>query len=150
MLPTADETTQGHRQGQATVLFDGVCHLCTTSVQFIIQRDPQGYFTFASLQSPLGQHLLAAHGIKPRAVDSFVVLERSTYWVRSDAVLHVVRHLTGWWPVLTLLTLLPRPLRDWLYTCLARNRYRWFGQRPTCMLPTPALRDRFLGPAAGE
>ena len=143
-------STAGQSQKHAIVLFDGVCNLCTATVQFIIKRDPHGYCKFASLQSPIGQQLLAAHGIDPQAIDSFVVLAQSSCWIRSDAALHVARHLTGWWPLLTIFTLIPRPVRDWCYAYIARHRYRWFGQRATCLLSVPGLQDRFLDPGARE
>lgn len=157
-----------------TILFDGVCNLCAWSVQFIIRRDPQAQFRFAALQSPAGQRLLAAHrqGVgrgqtqtsadeehtvraHPRLsasndsqgaqlLDSVVLLERGRAYTRSTAALRIARRLRWPWPILWPLVAFPRPLRDWAYDLVARNRYRWFGRRSACMLPTPALRARFL------
>jgi predicted DCC family thiol-disulfide oxidoreductase YuxK len=79
----------------AIVLFDGVCHLCTSTVQFVIQRDPHGYFTFASLQSEVGSTLLAKHGLQPDALDTFALVEGSRCFTRSDAALRVAQHLAG-------------------------------------------------------
>jgi predicted DCC family thiol-disulfide oxidoreductase YuxK len=126
------------------VLFDGICNLCTTSVQFIIKRDPQGYFTFASLQSAIGKTLLEQHGLQPDALDTFVLVEGSRCFTRSDAALRVAKHLSGCWPLFRVLSLIPKPLRDWGYTVIARNRYRWFGRKETCMVPSQDILNRFL------
>jgi predicted DCC family thiol-disulfide oxidoreductase YuxK len=126
------------------ILFDGVCNLCTASVQFVIPRDPRAHFKFASLQSPLGQRLLAAHGLDPQMLDSVVLIEGAACWTQSDAALRIVRELTGWWPLLRMFAGIPRPIRNGVYRWIARHRYRWFGQRDTCMLPSPDVRNRFL------
>jgi predicted DCC family thiol-disulfide oxidoreductase YuxK len=128
----------------AIVLFDGVCNLCTSTVQFIIKRDPHGYFTFASLQSEVGRTLLEEHGLQSDALDTFVLVEGSRYFTRSDAALRVAQHLSGGWALLRVLSLIPKPMRDWGYTVIARNRYRWFGTHETCMVPSRDILDRFL------
>jgi predicted DCC family thiol-disulfide oxidoreductase YuxK len=128
----------------AIVLFDGVCHLCTSTVQFIIKRDPHGYFTFASLQSEVGRSLLEEHGLQPDAFDTFVVVEGSRCFTRSDAALRVAQHLSRGWSLLRILSLIPKPIRDWGYTVIAQNRYRWFGKRETCLVPSRDILDRFL------
>lgn len=127
------------------VLFDGVCNLCNTSVQFIIRRDPAGRFRFASLQSPLGEELLARFGIDRGVTDSVVLVEGDRWYAESDAALRIARGLKGAWKALAVLRGIPRPLRDAAYRLVARNRYRWFGKQETCWLPTPELRERFLG-----
>ena len=128
----------------AIILFDGVCNLCTSTVQCIIKRDPHGYFTFASLQSEVGRMLLAEYGLPPDVLDTFVLVEGSRCFTRSDATLRVAKHLSGGWSLLRVLSLIPKPLRDWGYTIIARNRYRWFGTRETCMVPSRDILDRFL------
>jgi predicted DCC family thiol-disulfide oxidoreductase YuxK len=128
----------------AIVLFDGVCHLCTSTVQFIIKRDPQGYFTFASLQSEVGRTLLEEHGLQPDALETLVLVEGSHCFTRSDAALRVAQQLSGGWSLLRILLLVPKPIRDWGYTIIARNRYRWFGRRETCMVPSRDILNRFL------
>ena len=127
------------------VLFDGVCNLCSTSVQFILQRDPVGRFRFASLQSDLAQRLLTEQGLDPKALDSVVVIDGDRLYRESDAALRIARDLKGAWKALTVFRVIPRPVRDWAYRLIARNRYRWFGKSETCWLPTPELRGRFLG-----
>ncbi len=127
------------------VLFDGVCNLCNGSVQLIIKRDPGARFRFASLQSAVGERLLAELRIDRRGLDSLIVVEEGRWYKESDAVLRIVRILGGPWRALGIFRLIPRPLRDRAYRIVARNRYRWFGRRETCWLPTPELRSRFLG-----
>ncbi len=126
------------------ILFDGVCNLCAWAVRFIIERDPQGTFRFASLQSDLGRSLLGRHGIDPAQTDSFILIEDGVAHAESTAALRVARHLSGLWPVCYAAIVLPRLLRDPVYRFIARNRYRWFGKQQSCMIPTPELRGRFL------
>lgn len=128
----------------SVVLFDGVCNLCTWSVQFILRRDPQGYFRFAALQSPVGQQLLQMHGYSSTVLSSVVLIEQDRVYTSSDAALRIARHLNGWWPFVNLLRVVPRPIRDTIYQWIATHRYRWFGQRDTCMIAPPGARDRFL------
>jgi predicted DCC family thiol-disulfide oxidoreductase YuxK len=127
------------------VLFDGVCNLCNGSVQLILLHDPAGRFRFASLQSPVGQELQTRLGIDPKALDSILVVEGEHWYRESDAALRIARGMSGPWKMLWALRVIPRPLRDGLYRLIARNRYRWFGKQETCWLPTPELRERFLG-----
>jgi predicted DCC family thiol-disulfide oxidoreductase YuxK len=127
------------------VLFDGVCNLCNGSVQFILKRDPQARFRFASLQSEAGRKLMAEHGLDPDALSSVVVIEDGQAWKESSAGLRIARHLPGAWKLLRVFKVIPRPLRDAVYRLIARNRYRWFGKTEACWLPTPELKARFLG-----
>ena len=129
---------------QATVIFDGVCHLCAASVRFIVQRDPQAYFQFAACQSAAGAALLVRHGFNPEAVDTFVLLCAGRVLTRSDAAIEVARHLRGGWKLLAWLRIVPRPLRDWAYNFVARHRYQWFGRSERCLLPAVELQQRFL------
>ncbi|MCM3176820.1 thiol-disulfide oxidoreductase DCC family protein [Cytobacillus horneckiae] len=125
------------------ILFDGVCNFCDRSVQFIIKRDHQAVFQFASLQSESGQKLLKKHGV-PEDTDSFIFVDGEKYYDRSSAALHVFKHLPGGWKLLYGLIVLPKPIRDAFYQLIAKNRYKWFGRKESCMLPTPDERKRFL------
>jgi len=127
------------------LLFDGVCNLCSGSVQLIIRRDPEARFRFASLQSEVGQRYLEELQVDRDAVDSVILVEGGRWYKESDAALRIARLLGGPWKAMGILRLLPRPLRDRLYRFIARHRYRWFGKRESCWLPTPELRERFLG-----
>jgi predicted DCC family thiol-disulfide oxidoreductase YuxK len=130
----------------AVVLFDGVCNLCNATVNFIVDRDPAGYFRFAALQSEPGAATLARHGTPAPAgdPDSICLEERGRFYVRSTAVLRIARRLRGGWKLLFVFIVVPRPLRDLVYRWVARNRYRWFGREESCRVPTPELRARFL------
>lgn len=127
------------------ILYDGVCHFCAASVRFLLRHDAQARFHFAPLQSALGQQLCAEHGLNQHNFDTFVYARDGLpLRIRSDAALAVASDL-GWpWKALAVLRLIPRPLRDALYDVIAKNRYRWFGQSDTCLLPTPEQRARFL------
>jgi predicted DCC family thiol-disulfide oxidoreductase YuxK len=126
------------------ILFDGVCNLCNGFVQFVIARDPLGVFQFGALQSTSGRHVLARHGRPDPLPDTIVLVADGKTYTRSTAVLHVARRLTFPWPLAFALIAVPRPIRDGIYALVARHRYRWFGRRDQCMIPTPLLRSRFI------
>lgn len=126
----------------ATVLFDGVCNLCNGAITFIIKRDPKGQFRFAPLGSAPANKLLA--GAAGPIPDSMVLVEDGRVFVRSAAALRIARRLRLPWPLAYVFIAVPRPVRDWVYDMVARNRYRWFGRRDSCMVPTPELSARFL------
>lgn len=128
----------------ATVLFDGICNLCNASVRFIIERDPQGYFQFASLQSAVGQQFLRQHGLAQAPLSSIVLIEAGRAYTRSDAALRIAQNLVRPWPLVAYGRWIPRPLRDAVYGWIANNRYRWFGQTAQCMMPSRQTRSRFL------
>jgi predicted DCC family thiol-disulfide oxidoreductase YuxK len=142
-VPTSVPTSSP-AAGHALVLFDGVCNLCNGSVQFIIDRDPRGYFTFAALQSEAAAPALSRCGRDPEMLDSIVLVEEGRCFTRSTAALRIARRLSGLWPAFYLGIVIPRVLRDMLYDLIARHRYRWFGRTESCRIPTPELRARFL------
>jgi predicted DCC family thiol-disulfide oxidoreductase YuxK len=127
-----------------TILFDGVCNLCNGFVQFVINHDPKGHFHFAALQSDTGQEVLRTHGLPTEQFNTVLLLEGGRLYTRSTAALRIARHLSGGWSWLYFLVIVPKFLRDPLYNWVSRNRYRWFGQQESCMLPTPELKTRFL------
>lgn len=126
------------------ILFDGVCNLCSSSVQFIMRHDRRRVFRFASIQSDRGRELYAQCGLDPQAPDSFVLWTPQGALLRSDAALAIAREFGGPWRWLAALRIVPRFVRDAVYSLVARNRYRWFGKREECLVPTPELRERFL------
>lgn len=128
------------------LLFDGVCNLCNGTVQFVIERDPKAKVKFASLQSQFAKQQFQSHGIANNYLDSIVLLEAGKVFVKSTAALKLSRHMNGLWPLLQLLLIIPRPIRDVVYDWIARNRYGWFGKQGSCWIPTPALRGRFIEP----
>lgn len=132
------------------VLYDGVCGLCNRLVQFLLKHDRDGHLRFASLQSDFAAKVLRRHGIDPKDLDTLHVVENyeqpnERVLQRSDAVLRAGRKLGGFWTLCSSIgRLVPRPIRDFVYRLVARNRYRMFGKYDTCMLPDPSQRSRFL------
>ncbi|WP_230499889.1 thiol-disulfide oxidoreductase DCC family protein [Sutcliffiella rhizosphaerae] len=126
------------------LLFDGVCNLCNTAVSFIIKRDPNAVFKFTSLQSDEGQKLLQKHGLSTESFDSFYYVHGDEMYSKSTAALKVVRKLDAPWKFLYPLIFLPKPIRDIIYSFIAKNRYKWFGKKDQCMLPSPDIKKRFL------
>ena len=153
--PAADPSADRH----AVVIFDGVCNLCNAAVNFVLDRDPAGYFRFASNGSAVGRDMLmncppcdASGGMHGSLFDSVVLVERGRCYTKSDAGLRIARRLRFPWPLLAvLLVVVPSDLRDAVYDLIARNRYRWFGRRDepssadaACRMPTPERVRRFL------
>lgn len=139
---------------RSIILFDGVCNLCNGFVNFVIDRDPDGVFRFAALQSEAGWQLVRDHGAVSSAggeaalLQSVILIENGTLYRRSTAALRIARHLTPPWPLLYAFIVVPKPIRNAVYDQIAARRYDWFGQRDQCRVPTPALKDRFLDGAA--
>ena len=126
------------------ILFDGYCNLCDHSVQFVIRNDPQKQFKFAALQSEIGQQLLKKGGLLGLGNNTFILIESDQYYTHSTAALRVLRLLGGYWPYLYSLRIIPPFLRDAVYRFVARYRYRFWGKKDECMMPTKDLQDRFL------
>ncbi|RMG70697.1 MAG: thiol-disulfide oxidoreductase DCC family protein [Bacteroidetes bacterium] len=136
-----------HQTGlsMAIVIFDGYCNLCNASVSFIMDRDPKRRFKYTANQHQAGQELLQEHGHPPEEVDTVLLIdEDGKLYDRSTAALRIARHLSFPWNLAYGLIIFPRPLRDVVYKWIARNRYRWFGKKDTCRMPTPEERALFL------
>jgi predicted DCC family thiol-disulfide oxidoreductase YuxK len=129
------------------VLFDGVCNLCSSSVQFIIKRDKKNIFRFASLQSEIGQTLLKKNNLSTTELDSFVLVQNGKVYNKSTGALMVAKQLDGASRFLYSFIIIPTFIRDAVYTFIGSNRYKWFGKKETCWLPTPELRSKFLDAA---
>ena len=127
------------------ILFDGVCNLCNDSVQLIIERDKNDVFRFASLQSEVGQKLTIERGIDPEAMNSIILIEPGiAYYEKSTAALEISKHLTGGYSLLRYFSFLPEGFRNGVYDIIAKNRYKWFGKKDECMIPTAELKAKFL------
>ncbi|HYP50343.1 MAG TPA: thiol-disulfide oxidoreductase DCC family protein [Pyrinomonadaceae bacterium] len=135
------DTIQGDK---AIVLFDGVCNFCNDTVNFIIRRDRKDSFRFAALQSEIGQKLLRQYDLNAPGIDSVVLIENGRAFTHSTAALKIARRLGGAWQIFSVFQFVPRPARDFFYRLFARNRYRLFGKREVCMMPTPEIKARFL------
>jgi predicted DCC family thiol-disulfide oxidoreductase YuxK len=126
------------------ILFDGICNFCNAGINFIIRQDKKRVFRFAALQSEAGQQLLRRHGLPTEGFESFILLQDGKVYQKSDAGLKVYGALPWYWKWTQLGWLAPKFLRDAAYDFVARNRYKWFGKKESCTVPTPELRSRFL------
>ena len=127
----------------ALIFFDGHCHLCCGSVQFILQRDRAGYFHYAPIDGSTAQAILNQHDCSAPLPDSIVLYEKGKFYTRSTAALRIAKKLSGGWPLLYVFMVIPAPLRNLVYNLIAKNRYRWFGRSETCWMPKPAWKERF-------
>lgn len=130
--------------GQSLVLFDGVCHFCNNSVNFIIDRDPKKKFVFAPLQSELAKTELKKFGEDTVKIDTIILIQNNKIYKRSRAALEIAKQLNGLWSLCYVFIIVPGFIRDIAYNLIAKNRYKWFGQLEACRIPTPEMRERFL------
>jgi predicted DCC family thiol-disulfide oxidoreductase YuxK len=126
------------------ILFDGVCNLCNGAVQFVIKRDKKNRFLFASLQSDEGKTILSENHLTNDNFCSFILFENSQIYDKSTAALKVVKELDGLWHFFYGFIIVPKFIRDAVYSFISKNRYRWFGRKDQCMIPTPELKAKFL------
>ena len=126
------------------ILFDGVCNLCNGAVNFVIKRDPRNVFKFTPLQEKQGVLLLKTHAVDTQKLDSIVLIENGNVYIKSSAALRIARKLSGLWPLFFVLLIIPSFIRDGVYDFIAKNRYKWFGKKEQCMIPTQGLREKFL------
>lgn len=127
------------------ILFDGVCNFCNSAVNFVIKRDKKARIQFAPLQSEKGRLFARQYGINPDDMKTFIFIEDNKVYTKSTASLKVCRYLGALWPLCYGAIIIPAFLRNSLYNWVARNRYKWFGKKETCMIPTPEVRARFIG-----
>ena len=127
------------------ILFDGVCNLCNSSVQYVIKQDKKDIFRFASLQSEIGQKILKHIGISQRNIDSIIFYESGkAYYYKSTAALEIAKNLGGFFTYGFIFRIIPKGIRNVIYDYVARNRYKWYGKQESCMIPTPELKSKFL------
>lgn len=125
------------------ILFDGECHFCNKSVQFIIKRDPKAVFKFASLESEIGRQLIKKYRV-PKNVNSLILLDNNRYYSKSTAALKISKNLQGFWKYLYVFILIPKQVRDIVYQFVSKNRYKLFNKETACPIPTPEMKKRFL------
>ena len=126
------------------ILFDGVCNLCNGAVNFVINRDPGNVFKFTPLQEKQGVLLLKKHAIDAKMLDSIVLIENGNVYIKSSAALRIAKKMSNLWPLFFALLIIPRFMRDGVYDFIAKNRYKWFGKKEQCMIPTLGLKEKFL------
>jgi predicted DCC family thiol-disulfide oxidoreductase YuxK len=127
------------------ILFDGVCNLCDATVQFLIKRDKKDIFRFVAIQSETGQQIIKHIGIDTSKTDSIILYEPgNAYYYKAEAALKIARELGGVYSLLSVFLLLPKRFSNVVYDYVARNRYKWYGKKNECMIPTPAMKSKFL------
>ena len=127
------------------ILFDGVCNLCDAVVQFVIKHDKNDVFRFVALQSEMGQGILKHIGIDPKNIDSVILYEPGiAYYYKSTAAIEIAKSLGGFWHLGTVFRIIPTGIRNQLYDYIAKNRYKWYGKKETCWIPTKELKSKFL------
>lgn len=126
------------------LLFDGVCNLCDGFVQWLIKRDKQRIFRYAAIQSEAGQDLFRRFGLPTDEINTVVMVEGEQFYTHADVALRIAQLLGGAWRLTGIFYLVPRSIRNTIYNWIARNRYRWFGKKESCMIPTPELQGLFL------
>lgn len=132
-------------ENKKIILFDGVCNLCNGTILYVIKHDGKDMFRYAALQSEIGRKLVSERNIDTSNVDSIILIEPGVaYFTKSDAALKIGQSFGGVWTFLSVFNLIPSGLRNIVYDFIARNRYRWFGKKEVCMIPTPELKAKFL------
>lgn len=127
------------------ILFDGVCNLCNSAVQFIIERDKKDVFRFVALQSDLGKEICKYIGIDTKITDSIILYEPGiAYYYKSEAALKIASQLGGFYGFLGSFNFLPKRMNDSIYDYIAKNRYKWYGKKEHCIIPTPEFKAKFL------
>ena len=129
---------------QPIILFDGVCNLCNSSIDFILRRDRKNNFLVGALQEKPAREILSDFEVNPEYLDSLVLIEKGEIFYKSDAALKIAKNLSGLWPIFYPLIYLPSGFRNSVYDWIARNRYKWFGKKNTCRLPSPEEASKFL------
>ena len=127
------------------VIFDGCCLFCNAAVHFIINRDPQAHFVFTPMQSALAKALMQQYCVNNKSIDSLVLIKNDQCYLYSDAVIEISKSLTGYWFVLSIIKIIPQCIRDYGYQLFAKNRYRLFGKKTSCVMPSKAIKSRFIG-----
>ncbi len=129
---------------QPIILFDGVCNFCNSAVNFTIKKNAKANIFFAPMQSEAGQKILKQYDLPADDMQSFVFIDKEKAYKQSTAALKVCRYLRGLWPLCYGLIIVPPFIRDGIYNWIAKNRYKWFGLRQECMIPSPEVKQRFL------
>ena len=144
MKPVMKPVEEFESRDDSVILFDGTCNLCAAAMRFVVRHDKRMIFRFAPFQSDAAKEICQKHAINPDRLETWLLIRRDRLYSRSDAVIIIAREIGGIWGCLALLRCVPRPVRDWAYRVVARNRYRWFGRRDACLTPSDDLRRRFL------
>ncbi|QYJ69516.1 thiol-disulfide oxidoreductase DCC family protein [Flavobacterium litorale] len=127
------------------ILFDGVCNLCNSAVQYVIKRDDKDIFRFVALQSEVGQEITNHIGIDTSKVDSIILYEpNKAYYYKAEAAIKIASELGVIYKLMQLFLILPKGINNRVYDYVAKNRYKWYGKKEACMIPTPEMKAKFL------
>jgi len=127
------------------ILFDGVCNLCNSSINYVIDHDKMDVFRFVSLQSELGKTIQDYLGIENTNLDTIILyIPDEAYYIKSTAALKIMTTFSGIWKLMLVFTIIPAPIRDIVYNYIAMNRYKWYGKQENCKIPTPEVKSKFL------
>lgn len=127
------------------ILFDGVCNLCNSSINYVIDNDKKDIFRFVSLQSDLGETIQEYLGLEDKSLDTIILyVPDKAYYIKSTAAIKIMNEFSGLWKLTQIFLIFPSPIRDLVYNYVAKNRYRWYGRQESCRIPTPELRTKFL------
>ena len=126
------------------ILFDGVCNFCNRTVNTILKYDKQAYFQFVASQSSAAMGIMQAFNLDEKAISSVILIEQEKVFTKTDAVIQIANRLSGWPSLFRLLKFIPKPMRDFAYDLIAKNRYALFGKKDNCMIPDASIRHRFL------
>jgi len=133
------------QENKKIILFDGECNLCDRAVQILLKNNPNDTFRFASLQSDIGKKIQREYNIDTEKMDSVILIDNYTHYkTKTSAVFSMTDSMGGLWPLFRIFWIVPKPLRDWIYMFITRNRYRWFGKRNICMIMTDDIKHKFL------
>ena len=126
------------------IIYDGVCHFCHHSVNFIIKRDPNKVFRFTPIQSDFAQSLMNKYQLNTKSIDTFILIKHQQSYDQSDAILEITKDLSGYWYLLRFFKILPTSIRNFIYRTIAKNRYRLLGKSESCIIPTDDIKERFI------
>lgn len=126
------------------ILFDGVCNFCNRTINIILKYDKQAYFQFAASQSNAAMGVMQELGLEENAIASVILIEQEKVYTKTDAVIQIANRLSGWPKLFRVLKFIPKPIRDFAYDLIAKNRYALFGKKDNCMIPDASIRHRFL------
>ena len=132
------------KENSKVILFDGVCNLCNNSVKFIIKNDKRNIFKFAPLQSEYGINIQNRHNINTNEINSIILIDGEKIYTKSNAALHIAKGLNAPFFVFYIFIIIPVFIRNFIYDLIAKNRYKWFGKKENCRIPTPEGREKFL------
>ncbi len=144
METTPSNTEMSIPKDKKIILFDGVCNLCNDAITFVIKRDPHDHFRYAPLQGETGAHFIKKYNIDTTKVDSIILIDQDNVYIKATAALKIACHLSGAYPLMRIFFIIPSFVRNWAYDYIAKNRYKWYGKKEACMIPTPELKAKFL------